>query len=111
MPRYIANYTIVPPGRLLINRITTISENHRLAAIQCANHELAYTTYVSHPLLVVSITDAERLMGTHLQNATDAAHLCRIMQQQSTPFANIHTGDKVAVFKFNFANSRFTRLF
>ncbi len=105
--RFLANYTIMPTGRVMTNHIISIDEEQRLTDIAAANHELAYTTYVPHPLLLIS-ADRTETAAAMIQQARDINTLCQLLAGSRMPM--VEARQRVALYEIDFAAKRCRRL-
>ncbi|MBQ7690879.1 MAG: hypothetical protein IJT30_06815 [Muribaculaceae bacterium] len=107
MPRYIANYTILPSATILRNHVTTVDNRGHLLALKPINDELAYTTYVPHPMLVLpsGCHSTVNQLAHHARNLDDLRQFLRQLNLKP-PL----TGDSVLLYQIDTATGRITPL-
>ena len=84
MRRFIANYTIVPHRGILVNHVTTLDDDSRLAGVEPVRDELAYTLYIPGTICILPQKCKHLLNDTRLHSLS-REQLYQQLSQLITP--------------------------
>lgn len=107
MLRFISNYIILPWGRVLHNQVLSIDDG-RLVEIQPFSGELAYTIYVSNPILIIPVDEASTI-NNMFESSTDMPEFCNLLDQCHFS-QRMESGDLVTALELDFQQHYISKL-